>query len=107
MTTMPKEYTKEYRAKNRDKILAQKKEYYYKNKEKLLLARKEYCANNKEKIAAGQTNWRKNNKDKIKVYNKKQNDKKRLIREGAWYAKQKDDWNNTLIELGYGDLCND
>jgi hypothetical protein len=69
------------------------------------VARKKYYVNNKEKIAAQQANWRKNNKDKIKVYNKKQNDKKRLIREGAWYAKQKDDWNNTLIELGYADLC--
>ena len=47
MTTMSKEYTKEYRAKNREKILAYKKEYYYKNREKLLLARKEYCANKK------------------------------------------------------------
>ena len=100
MTTMSKEYTKEYRAKNREKILAYKKEYYYKNREKLLLARKEYCANNKETIALTQTKWRKNNPDKVKVYNKKSSLKK-------YYAKQKDDWNNTLIELGYGDLCDD
>ena len=100
MTTMSKEYTKEYRAKNREKILAYKKEYYYKNREKLLLARKEYCANNKEKNALTQAKWRKNNPDKVKMHSKKQSDKK-------YYAKQKDDWNNTLIELGYGDLCDD
>ena len=102
MTTMSKEYTKEYRAKNREKILASKKEYYYKNREKLLLARKKYRATKigKEKNALAQAKWRKNNPDKVKMHNKKLSDKK-------YYTKQKDDWNNTLIELGYGDLCDD
>ena len=102
MTTMSKEYTKEYRAKNREKILASKKEYYYKNREKLLLARKKYRLSpiGKKKNALAQAKWRKNNPDKVKMHNKKQSDKK-------YYAKQKDDWNNTLIELGYGDLCDD
>jgi len=46
-----KEYMKEYREKNKEKISQQKKEYNEKNKEKILQYSKEYYLNNKEKQA--------------------------------------------------------
>ena len=41
--------------------------------------------------------WRKKNPEKVREYNAKYNDAKRI--ENAY-----DEWNDTLRELGYGDL---
>ena len=45
-------YKKEYRQKNKEKIIVQMKEYRQKNKEKIAAKDKEYRQKNKEKIAA-------------------------------------------------------
>jgi hypothetical protein len=64
-----KEYYKEYREQNKNKIKEYReqnkdkmKEYYKNNKEKLLETQKEYTEKNKEKIKEYQKNYRKQNK---------------------------------------------
>ncbi len=72
-----KEYKKEYRENNKDKINEYKKEYRRNNKDKINEYRennkdkikeinKEYRENNKEKLLEQKKQYRENNKDKIK-----------------------------------------
>jgi len=65
-----KEYKKNYRDNNQEKIKEYTKEYYENNQEKI----KEYRENNQEYQKEYNTNYRKNNKEKIK-------EKDRLYRE--------------------------
>ena len=76
----------------------ERKEYYYANHEKCLKHAKAYRERNKEKVRASVKNWRENNPEKVREYSRKYNDKKCIEKEYA-------EWNDTLIELGYGDLC--
>ncbi len=83
-TNVIREYQKEYREKNKDKIREyhennkeQRKEYYEKNKEqrkeyyeKNKEQRKEYNEKNKENYKEYQKEYRKKNKDKIREKNK-------------------------------------
>ena len=73
------------------------KEYYYVNREKCLAQGKAYRERNKKKVRAGQAVWRKKNREKIRAYHVKYNDSKRIENEY-------NEWNDTLRELGYGDL---
>ena len=74
-----------------------KKEYYYANREKCLGWAKGYRERNREKVRAAAVMWRKKNPEKVREYNAKYNDAKRI--ENAY-----NEWNDTLYELGYGDL---
>jgi hypothetical protein len=74
-----------------------KKEYYYANREKCLGWAKGYRERNKKKVRAAAAAWRKKNPEKVRAYNAKYNDAKRI--ENAY-----NEWNDTLRELGYGDL---
>ena len=76
----------------------ERKEYYYANREKCLGWAKGYRERNREKARASTKKWRENNPEIVREYNKKYNDKKCIEKKYA-------EWNNTLIELGYGDLC--
>ena len=61
-----KEYHKEYRKKNKEKMSKQKKEWYSNNKESILESRKQYYIDNKEKIKE----YNKKNEERIREYNK-------------------------------------
>jgi hypothetical protein len=61
-----KEYEREYRKKNKEKIREQGREYRKKNKEKTALRLKKYYKKNKEKIAKYNKEYNKKNKEKIK-----------------------------------------
>jgi hypothetical protein len=67
--------------------------YYLKNREKELLLAKIWRENNPEKVRALSKKWRKNNPKKIREYTEKYS-----------LEKKEKEWENTLIELGYGDL---
>ena len=66
-----KEYQKEYREKNKDKISEYQKEYREKNKDKI----SEYYEKNKDKRIEYQKEYVEKNKDKIKEYYEKNKDK--------------------------------
>jgi len=60
-------YNKEYRDKNKQKLLLKRKEYRAKNKENISQKGKEYYANNKEKLALKRKEYRANNPDKYRI----------------------------------------
>lgn len=60
-----KEYSKEYRQQNTDKIREQYKEYYKTNADKIKEQRKEYRQQNVDKINERQKEYRQQNADKI------------------------------------------
>ena len=90
-----------YKMRNKEMIMTttaeKKKEYYYANREKCLGWAKGYRERNREKVRAAAVMWRKKNPEKVREYNAKYNDAKRI--ENAY-----NEWNDTLYELGYGDL---
>jgi hypothetical protein len=63
-------YHKEYREKNKEKILEYQKEYRENNKEKIKECKKEYRENNKGKIKEQTKEYYENNKEKIKEQTK-------------------------------------
>jgi hypothetical protein len=67
-----KEYNKEYREQNKEKIKQKNKEYREQNKEIIKQKNKEYREQNKEKIKE----WREANKDKLIEYKKQYREKK-------------------------------
>jgi hypothetical protein len=73
------DYGKEYRDKNRDKLLEQKKEYWIKNRDKLVEKKKEYWIKNKDKLAEKSKKKYEDNKQdilkKCKEYRDKNRDK--------------------------------
>ena len=87
-----KEYQKEYRLKNREKIKEYRlknkkyfKEYRLNNKEKINKAGKEYRLNNREKILVRQGEYRLNNKEKIKQQYLKNKNKESFIKQRHQY----------------------
>ena len=74
-----------------------RKEYYYANREKCLGWAKGYRERNKKKVRAAAAAWRKKNPEKSRAYSDKYRDKKCI-------EKAYNEWNDTLRELGYGDL---
>ena len=73
-------YLKNYREKNREKILSQKKEHWDKNKHEINEKRKEWRSENKDKISIQSKKYYEKNKTKIREYqneyeiNRKQKD---------------------------------
>ena len=82
-----KEYSKEYRQDNREKILEQQKEHYQNNRDKIIENKKEHYQNNRDKIIEYQKEHYQNNRDKI-IENKKeyyQNNREKVLE----YKKEK------------------
>ena len=77
---------------------AARKEWYDNNREKCLGYAKTYREKNREKCCIASRKWRKNNPERAREYAIKYVEDKRI-------KKTYDEWNNTLIELGYSDLC--
>ena len=99
MTTNTAEYARKWRSANREKIAANAKRYY--NSEKGRAARKRYLEENKDAVRASGRKadavWRKKNPEKVRTRNAEYREAKRI--ENAY-----NEWNDTLRELGYGDL---
>ena len=92
MTQKRKEYMKEYRLKNKEKITKYKKKHYLKNKESKIKYNKEYCLKNKENIAKQKKAYSLKNKEKIAKYKKKYyfNNKEHLLKiRSAWDIKRR------------------
>ena len=62
-----REYDKEYRLINAEKIKKKKKEDYLKNAEKILVRTKVYYKENSEKIIKYQKNYRTKNKESVRI----------------------------------------
>ena len=75
-----------------------RKEYYYNNREKCLGYAKTYREKNREKCRAASRKWVKNNPERAREYSIKYREDNRI-------KKAYNEWNDTLIELGYSDLC--
>ncbi|KKM82022.1 hypothetical protein LCGC14_1323800 [marine sediment metagenome] len=60
-----KDYGREYRKKNLDKLIKQNREYRCKNKEAIEATKKEYAINNKELISIYKKDWYSKNKAKV------------------------------------------
>ena len=65
-----RQYHKQWRENNKEKIISYKKNYYKQNKEKILLQSKKYRNDNVDKIAQYKILWAKRNKTYIKNYKK-------------------------------------
>jgi len=74
------EYQKEYRQKNKERIVEYNKEYRKENKERIAERDKEYRKENKERIVEYNKEYRKENKERIKEYKKEyyQKNKERM-----------------------------
>jgi hypothetical protein len=72
-----KEYQKQYRLKNKDKLRASNKEYYFNNKERIKPIQKKYRDANKDKIRERDKKYRLKNKDRIRKYKIKNRDRDR------------------------------
>jgi hypothetical protein len=70
-----KDYNKEYREKNKEKIAENKKKWCEVNKEKIKKRREEYKEINKEVISEKNKEYREKNKEKIKEYREKNKEK--------------------------------
>ena len=63
-----KEYNRQYRQKNIEKIKLYRKEYYKKNKKRINNKSKQYYSDNKEKCKDSVKKWVEKNKEKLSVY---------------------------------------
>lgn len=72
-----KQYNKEYREKNREIVLAQAREYRKSNAKKIREQEKIYRNNNAEKVKKWQSNWKKENAVKVAIDNQNRRAKKR------------------------------
>ena len=81
-----------------------KKEYYYANREKCLGWAKGYRDRNKKKVLASSIAWRKKNPEKVREYNVKYSAANRIKNDEKRIENEYNEWNDTLRELGYGDL---
>jgi hypothetical protein len=70
-----KEYQKNYREKNKERLKEKNKKYYIKNKDKILNRTNENYKNKKDNILKKRSEYRKNNSDKIKITQKKYREK--------------------------------
>lgn len=76
-----REYAREYRKRNKERLsveakkryqanrteyLRRKKEYYQENREEIRLKQKKYYAENSDKVLSSNRQWRKNNPDKAR-----------------------------------------
>ncbi len=65
-----KERIKEYREKNKERIKEYGKKHYEENKERIRKRKKEYYENNKEQIKERSKKYRENNKEHVKEFKK-------------------------------------
>lgn len=70
-----KQYKKEYRKRNKEKLREYKREYYLKNREKILKEKRDYYNKNKEKIKVYQKQWHQENPEYNKKYHKENREK--------------------------------
>lgn len=78
---MDKEYYKEYRLKNKEKLKNYYKQYQENNKEKLKNYNKQYQEDNKETIKDNNKKWREDNKEKLKKYQEENKEKINLYKQ--------------------------
>lgn len=85
-----KEYQKQYRLKNKERIAEKKKQYYLDNKERIDEYQKQYRDANKERLAEYNKEYREENKERIaekrKLYREK--NKERIAEKKKEYEKQ-------------------
>lgn len=79
-----RERQKEYYEQNKDKILEQCKQYYEQNKDKLNEQCKQYYEQNKSKIIEQRKQYYEQNKDKKKEYDKQYREQNRDKRKQQW-----------------------
>ena len=72
-----KQYFKEYREKNRQRLAAYNKEYEQRNKERMAPRRKDYREKNKDEIKARVKKWSDNNKEYHREHHREWVDKNR------------------------------
>ena len=90
-----KDKRKQYIEDNKDKIKQYKKEYREDNKEYF----KQYREDNKDKIKQYKKEYREDNKDKIKQYNKKNKNKHKQYYENNKCEHNKDKWGCKICNL--------
>ena len=99
MTTNTAEYARKWRSANREKVAAAAK--LYRESEKGRAARKRYLEENKDAVRASRrkasAKFAKKTPEKVRAWGAEYRDKK-------WIEKAYNEWNDTLRELGYGDL---
>jgi len=78
-----KEYNKQYRLKNKEKVGEQQQKWYDNNKDKKKEYNQQYRLKNKEKIAAQRQRYRIKNEDKIQQYYSDNKDK--ILERGKQY----------------------
>jgi len=71
MATDRKEYARQYRMENRERIAVQLKEWCFRNSDRLKEARKKWYLENKEAVAYKVAKWKTENKDSYYESNKK------------------------------------
>lgn len=91
------EYTKKWKAKNKEAVAAYQKEYdknyYQENKGKVLANKKRYAQENKDKVAVHSKNWKQKNNSKVISYCAKRRASK-INATPLWF-------NKTEVELMY------
>lgn len=88
-----KEYKKQWRQENKEHYLEYNKQYYKENKEYIKEYKKQWSQENKEYIKEYNKQWRQKNKDYIKEYDKqwrKENKEKLKERNKQWRQENKD-----------------
>ncbi len=88
---------RKYRAKNRDKICAQKREYRRKNRDKILEYERRHREENREKIRAQQRAWEDANVEKRRA---QKNERRRLAK--LTLEERAKEWLTTLPEFPEG-----
>lgn len=83
-----KEYMKQYRAKNKEKIRQGQKDYREKNREKVAQMKKKYAEENKEKLSSYYSEYYQEHKDKKKAYDRRYSIKSKYGVELDWYDEQ-------------------
>jgi len=92
-TRTKREYEKQYREKNKEKISEKSIEYREKNKEKISEKNKEYFQKNKEKISEKNKEYREKNKETISEKSKEyyeKNKEKIIDKSKEYYEKNKE-----------------
>jgi hypothetical protein len=88
-----KEYDKEYREENKEKMKLYQKEYRQKNKEKIQIRKKVYCETNKQKLSETNKKYHQKNREEIlkkqKIY--RENNKQKLSEKQKAYFKSNND----------------
>ena len=74
-----KEYSKEYRKKNRSKLLCYSADYYEQNRERVALKQKEYREKNKEKLSESKKKYAEQNRERVALKQKLYREKNKEV----------------------------